>query len=249
MWLLLTGTALVSGLLLLANRTAEDFALVEHETRRELAQESAAELVIHDIVSRGARSHWLSAPRVMETITVDEQKIALSVQNVDGLIDVGTGDLDLIDVVLSRAVRREAHAIGAAIRAVRQAHDGAGRVFSSYAELQALSGASPHAFACLHPYATLFSGKSMPTPLFAPSNLVQLLGLDGSDAARSSALEPATVVAGSTYRIEASPAATDSVAGQILSIEVTITGQIRPSHLIRSWQYRMRATPEGDCAS
>lgn len=248
LWLLLTASALVAGFLVVANRSSEEFALAEREARQELAQESAVEFAIHDIVTSGTRSRWLHAPLVTGAVVIEGQHITLTVQNVDGLVDLGTGDLKLIDALLTQVVRADRSAILAQLNTVRFAHDGVARPFANYSELHAALGASNRAFMCLSPYITLFSGRTIPDATLAPTELVTLLRLDHRTSEQASALETVSGVAGSTYRIEAVPALAGSLGGQILSIEITITGQIRPSHMIRSWRYRYRTAKDGSCS-
>jgi len=249
LWLLLTASALMSGLLVLASRTSADFALAERETRRELAQESAAEFVIHDIVTRGARSRWLRPPSVSDEVDIDGQRIALSVQNVAGLVDAGSGDTQVLASLLSGTLETAGATVLARIDAARRRTGESARPFATYAELRAITHVPDPTFGCLYRHVTLFSGRTEPDPLLVTPGLATLLQLNRPESQPPSALEAEASPAGATYRIEAglAPSGADP-GGQVLSIEVTITGRLRPSHLIRSWQYRPRDAKEEDCS-
>lgn len=249
LWLLLTASALVSGLLVLASRTSIDFALAERETRRELAQESAVEFVIHDIVTRGARSRWLRLPRVIDEVDIAGQRIALSVQNVDGLVDAGSGEAKVLATLLAGTLESAGATALARIDAARSRRDANGRPFSTYAELRALTNVSDRTFGCLYRHITIFSGKTEPDPMLATPGLTHLLQLNRPESRPPSAMEAEASAAGATYRIEAGSVPSGAgPEGQVLSIEVTITGRLRPSHLIRSWQYRPRDPKEDGCS-
>lgn len=239
LWLLMLASTLVSGLLVLANRRSADFALAERETRRELAQESAVELVIHDIVTRGARSRWLHPPRVIDEVDIEGQRIALSVQNVAGLVDAGSSDPKVLAAVLAASMEGAGGTTLARIEAARSRFGASARPFSTYAELRAIAQISDRSFDCLYRHVTLFSGRTEPDPLLATPELATLLQLKRPESLAPSAMEVEASAAGATYRVEAVPVpAGADRGGQVLSIEVAITGRLRPSHLIRSWQFQ-----------
>ena len=248
LWLLLMASALVSGLLLLASRTSADFALAEREAHRELAQESAAEFVIHDIVTRGTRSRWLHPPSVSDEMEIEGQRIALSVQNVDGLVDAGSSDTKVLATLLAGSRETAGATALARIDATRRSPGASARPFATYAELRAITHVSDRSFGCLYRHVTLFSGRTAPDPMLARPGLATLLQLHRPESQPPSAMEAEASPAGATYRIEAGSVASGAdPGGQVLSVEVTITGRLRPSHLIRSWQYRPRIAKEEDC--
>ena len=90
-------------------------------------------------------------------------------------------------------------------------------------------------FACLYPHVTLYSGRAEPDERYASSHLADLIGLRSAPLGERSILtdSPVHSVVGRTFRVNAlSTNEQGDAAG--LSIEVTITGQIDPSHLVRS---------------
>lgn len=236
LWLLLAASAAIAGLLVLTSRRSEEFAAAERQVQMELAQESAAESVIYDLVSRGAGSPWLHAPLATATISVDGQPVTVTVRNVAGMLDPATVDGALLSEIFGRVLGTAGHS---AVERIEAARTGPGRPFSSYAELRATTGLSDHAFACLYPYLTLFSGQTAPDPRLAPSELITMLRHEQGGTSAISPTSGSASPAGATYRIEAS-IAIDHYRSQLLTIEVTITGGIRPSHLVRSWQFRPR---------
>lgn len=239
-------STLITGLLILANRTSVDFALTDWETRRELAQESAVELAIHDIVTRGARSHWLNPPAAAGVVEIEGQRIALSVQNVAGLIDAGSSETKVLGTLLDGALNRDGAIVLARIDAARIKRGT--RHFSSYAELRAITQITDQEFGCLYPSITIFSGSLEPHPSLIPLTLAKLLRVKRHESQTASAMETGGSAAGATYRIEAVSVPTNDLVGQVLSVEVTITGRHRPSHLIRSWQYLPQATNTVPCS-
>lgn len=247
LWLLLTASALVSALLVFASRASSDFALLERETRQELAQESAVELVIHDIVLRGAKSLWLQLPYVSDEIEVEDQNISVTVQNVAGLLDIGSVDSAVLTTLLDRTLHKDKSVVRARIESARSQRESIVRPFSTYVELRATMHVSDHYFSCLYQYVTLFSGRTKPDPLLVTPALGGLLGMDSRELERSSAMEIGESAAGSTYRIEAITRPINGIGSQVLSVEVTITGRRRPSHLVRSWQYLPRFIHSPSC--
>lgn len=241
-------SALITGLLILTNRTSVDFALADRETRRELAQESAVELAIHDIVTRGARSRWLNLPTVTEVVEIESHRIALTVQNVAGLVDANSSEIKVLATLLDGTLGADGAIVFARIDTARSKMGVHARPFSTYAELRAITETSDRAFRCLYRYITLFSGGSEPNPSLTPLNLAKLLRVNGRKSLPSSAMESGSSVAGSTYRIEAVSVPTNNLPGQVLSVEVTITGRHKPSHLIRSWLYLPQTTNSVPCS-
>ncbi len=242
LWLLLVASALISGLLILANQTSVNFSLTDLETRRDLAQESAVELAIHDIVTRGARSRWLNPPTATEVVEIEGQRIALSVQNVAGLVDAGSSETTVLETLLDGALNRDGAIVLARIDAARSKLGTRTRPFSTYSELRAITHITDHAFGCLYQSITLFSESLEPNQSLMPLSLAKLLHVKRRESQTASAMETGGSAAGATYRIEAVSVPTNDLAGQVLSIEVTITGRHSPSHLIRSWLYLPRVT-------
>lgn len=248
LWLLLVATALVTGLLILATRSSERWALGEQEARREIAQESAVELVLHDLVTRGTRSPWLTLPRAHGELNVDGQVISISVQNVAGLIDAGTADDKTLAAFLDQAVKQSSKDMLMNLDMARLRLGAETRPFSTYAELRALMGASDHEFSCIYPHLTLFSGSAQPDLSFASPPLIALLQIGQRSSTPVSAMEGVSSAAGATYRIEARASdASGSRKGQVLSVEVTITGRLQPSHIVRSWLRLSQAEDNPPC--
>lgn len=233
LWLLLVASALISGLLILANQTSVNFSLTDLETRRELAQESAVELAIHDIVTRGARSRWLNPPTATEVVEIEGQRIALSVQNVAGLVDAGSSETTVLKTLLDGTLNRDGAIVLARIDAARSKRGT--RPFSTYAELRAITQITDQEFGCLYQSITIFSGRLEPNTLLMPLSLAKLLHAKRYESQTASVMETSGSTAGATYRIEAVSVPTNDLDGQVLSIEVTIIGRHSPSHLIRSW--------------
>lgn len=241
LWLLLATSTLVAGVLAIASRTSMDLALAEQEVRRELAQESAVELVIHDILTRGSGSRWLRPPLATDTVDIEGHRILLTVQNVSGLVDAGTGHTKVLAALLAEVLDVGGANALARIGAARGKTVAGMRPFSTYAELRAAVHLSDRDFNALYRHVTIFSERSLPDPLLATPGLATVLQLNRGATQPISAMEARVSAAGSTYRIEAISVSADDPGSQILSVEVTITGRIRPSHLIRSWQYLPRS--------
>lgn len=247
LWLLLAATALASSMLSQAVMRSEDVALAQQLTQRALAQESAIELVIHELVTEGSNSRWSGDGSITRELSIHGHSILLSVQNVDGLVDIGSADVMAISALLNSTRNPDNASALAKIVSARAKHHGSSRAFSSYAELQALSGLDAQTFPCIAPFITLFSGRLAPIPELTPVALVKLLGMPRLQVSQESALEDSTIASGSTYRIEAAQVSAGLPHGQILSVEVTITGLIRPSHVIRSWTSRIRSHDKLGC--
>lgn len=234
LWLLLTASAIVSGVLVLANRMSERFAMDERITDRTIALESAVELVVHDLVVNGVRSAWAALPSTSAIVEVQGKRVSVKVQNAAGLVDVGTAEPSVLNLLLHEAIGSDVGEAFARIASRRRPNQVL-RPFANYAELQARSGLSDRAFACLFPHITLYSGQSAPTPTLVPPTLANWLGVVRDSLPPNSAMETAPTTAGSTYRIDAGVSVAGESAGQWLSVEVTVTGQHRPSHVVRSW--------------
>lgn len=237
LWLLLATSALVAGVLAIASRASMDLALAEQAARRELAQESAVALVIHDILIRGSGSRWLRPPLATDTVDIEGHRILLTVQNVSGLVDAGTGHTKVLAALLAEVLDVGGANALAHIGTARGKTVAGMRPFSTYAELRAAAHLSDRDFNALYRHVTIFSGRSLPDPLLATPGLATVLRLNRGATQPISAMEAKGSAAGSTYRIEAVSVSVGDPGRQTLSLEVTITGRLRPGYLIRSWQY------------
>lgn len=119
---------------------------------------------------------------------------------------------------------------------------------ATYTNLQAILGLDHKAFACLYPHITLYSDRPEPDWRYASSHLIELLGLRSRSPGTHSVLNEDTFqsVVGTTLRVNVFPEnALHGTAG--LSVEVTITGKIDPSHLVRSWKRITKADASKQC--
>lgn len=237
LWLLLVAATLVAGSMATVFYSTEELALSEQRLRATLAQDSAVELVIHDLLVNGNRSPWIGDGVVTRDVKIAEWVISVSVQQATGLVDPVTSDPNVLDRLLGRlslaplsqGSSAERSAIG-----IRPA---------TYADLQAMLGLDHERFACLYPHVTLYSGRAEPDERYVSSHLADLIGLRSDPLGERSILTDSTAhsVVGRTFRVNVlSTNEQGDAAG--LFVEVTITGQIDPSHLVRS---RERIATEG----
>lgn len=237
LWLLLVAATLAAGAMTAVFHSAEELSISEQRLRSSLVQESAVEWVIHDLLVNGDRSVWIGEGIITRKVQIDQQLAAVSVQQVDGLVDAVTSDPQVLSRLLAGLTIPQ-----------RQPQPGFAAPLSSgvlrpatYADLQAMLGLGDSAFACLYPHVTLYSGRTEPDPRYASNRLAALAGPgSGASGARSAMSEDAAHgVAGATFRVNVfSGKDADGAAG--LSVEVTITGRIEPSHLVRSRQRIVR---------
>ncbi|AKJ29732.1 hypothetical protein [Caldimonas brevitalea] len=242
LWLLLAACAALTTMLTLASRAALETGAAEQQVQTELAQESAVEQVIYELVTQGQVSPWLQGPQTGRRLEIGAQAVDVTVQHVAGLLDAGMADAKVAATLLAARLGRDASPVLQRLLDAR-ARRGA-RPFGSYAELQAVLQLADEQFACLYPDLTLFSGRSEPDPEHAAPRLRQLLRLAPRQASGPSAMEAQATPAGSTFRLLATPVGT---GGQALVAEVAITGLVRPSHLVRSWTFRPQRAATDPC--
>lgn len=234
LWLLLVAATLAAGSMTAVFYSSEELSISEQRLRTRLVHESAVELAIHDLLVNGDRSAWIGDGIITRSVQIDQQFVSVSVQQVAGLVDPVTSDPAIFGRLLA----------GLAIPQERQKPGGTATQSAdvlrptTYADLQAMLGLDDSSFACLYPYVTLHSGRTEPDLRHASKRLAELAGSRSgtSSGARSVMSEDsAHGVLGSTFRVnvfsESAPGGADG-----FSVEVTITGQIEPSHLVRSRQ-------------
>ncbi|MBS0512158.1 MAG: hypothetical protein JSR42_13410 [Proteobacteria bacterium] len=218
--------------------STEELSISEQRLRADLAHESAVEWVIHDILANGSRSPWIGDGVVIQEVKIAERLVSVSVQQTTGLVDPVTSDPQVLNRLLKRLTQvpsSQSSSVERSAISIRPA---------TYADLQAMLGLDQEGFACLYPHVTLYSGRAEPEGRYASSYLADLLGLTSDSLGGRSILtdSPAHTVVGRTFRVNArSSSEQGATAG--LSVEVTITGQIDPSHLVRSRQ-RIAATAD-----
>lgn len=212
--------------------SAEELTISERQLRAEFAHESAVEMVIYDVLVKGNRSIWIDNGIVTRNVQINERMFSVSVQQVTGLIDAVTSDSQTLSRLLTWI------AIPLNSRALDFLSTRSTGIFrpATYTDLQAMFNLSHSTFACLYPHITLYSGRVEPDWRYASGHLIELAGLRSRSAGTHSVLNDDTSshnVTGATLRVNVLPGNTpDEASG--LSVEVTITGQINPSHLVRS---------------
>lgn len=245
LWLLLAAATLIVGSMMAVFYSAEELTISERRLRADLAHESAVEMVIYDVLVKGNRSIWIGDGIVTRNVQISEQMFSVSVQQATGLIDAMTSDSRILSRLLAwlaipRNSREPDFLSARSTGTLRPA---------TYTDLQAMLGLSHSAFACLYPHITFYSGRVEPDWRYASNDLVELVGLRSRSAGTHSVLNDDTSshnVTGATLRVNVLPGNTsDEAAG--LSVEVTITGQIDPSHLIRSWKRITRMDNSKQC--
>ncbi len=233
LWLLLVATALAAGAMTAVFYSSQELAISEQRLRASLVHESAIEVVIHDLLVNGDRSAWAGDGIVARSVQIGQQPVSVSVQQVDGLIDPLSSDPQLLGRLLARLAIVQGRS-SAGFTAIRSAN---GFQPATYVDLQATLGLDDDSFACLYHYVTLFSGRPAPNPRYASSGLAELAGLRSAAIGARSVMSESSAhnVVGSTFRVNS---LIENNAGNAtgLSVEVTITGQIEPSHLVRSRQ-------------
>ena len=229
LWLLLVAATLVAGSMATVFYSTEELAISEQRLSMDLAHESAVELVIHDILVNGNRSPWIGDGVVTRDVKIAERVIGVSVQQATGLVDPLTSDPKVLDRLLERL------AIDPLSQGSSAERSAIGIRPATYADLQAMLGLDHERFACLYPHVTLYSGRTEPDERYASSHLADLIGLRSGPLGERSILtdSPVHSVVGRTFRVNAL-ATNEQGDAAGLSIEVTITGQIDPSHLVRS---------------
>ncbi len=244
LWLLLIVVTLVAGSMASVFYSAEELAISEQRLRADLAHESAVETVIHDILIRGDKSIWIGNGIISRNVQIGEQLFSVSVQQVAGLVDAMASNPQILNRLLTwLAIPQNPY----------KSDSLSGRstnilLPATYTDLQAIFGLDYKAFACLYPHVTLYSGRPQPDWRYASSHLIKLLGLRSLSPETHSVLNEdiSQSVVGTTLRINVFPEnALDGAAG--LSVEVTITGKIDPSHLVRSWKRITRMDGSKQC--
>lgn len=242
LWLLITAAALISGIMTTTLYSSEEFTIAEQKLLAKLVQESAIQLVIYDILTNGNRSNWLRQGASPRNIEIEGQNVIVSVQNVSGLVDAITADRIIWEQLLSRLQINQSHP-----RYEKPASGVTQKIgMTGYTELRAHLRLTDTAFNCLYPHITISSGKHRPETRYATATLIKLLNLPVAREGSTLAEDDNLSAAGSTYRINVFTSK-GLILNDGLSVEVSITGQILPSHLIRSWQRITRDTPDDPC--
>ncbi|MCV2218102.1 hypothetical protein [Thauera sp. Sel9] len=231
LWLLLVATTLAVGAMTAVFHSAEELSISEQRLRTRLVHESAVEVVIHDLLINGDRSAWIGAGIIFRSMQIDQQILNVSVQQVNGLINPVTSD----PAIFGRLLAGLAIPQGQQKPGFAAPHPSGVFRPATYADLQAMLGLDDGSFACLYPYVTLYSGRTEPDLRYAPNRLAKLAGLRPSASSEARSVMSEDGVPGSTFRVNVfAESAPDDTSG--FSVEVTITGQIEPSHLVRSRQ-------------
>ena len=225
--------------------SAEELTISERQLRAEFAHESAVEMVIYDVLVKGNRSIWIDNGIVTRNVQINERMFSVSVQQVTGLIDAVTSDSQTLSRLLVwLAIPRNSRGLDFLSARSTDTHRP-----TTYTDLQAMLGLDHGTFACLYPYITLYSGQAEPDWRYASSHLIELVGLRSRSIGTYSVMNDNTSshdVTGATLRVNVLPGnASDEATG--LSVEVTITGQINPSHLVRSWKRISRTYGNKQC--
>lgn len=233
LWLLLVAATLAAGSMAAVFHSSEELAISERRLRTHLAHESAVEMVIHDVLVTGNGSAWMGGGIVTRSMQAGEQRVSVSVQHAAGLIDPLASDPRILDRLrarlgIPRGTQRPGAPPARSADALRPA---------TYADLQALLGLDDKAFACLYPHITLYSDRTEPDLRHASDRLAELAGLGSGSPEAPSVLggNASDGTIGATFRVNVFSGNVPGAAAG-LSVEVTITGQIAPSHLVRSRQ-------------
>jgi hypothetical protein len=209
--------------------STEELSISEQRLRADLAHESAVEWVIHDILANGSRSPWIGDGIVVQETKIAERLVGVSVQQATGLVDPMTSDPQVLNRLLKRLAQAPSSLSSSVERSAISIRP------ATYADLQAMLDLDHKGFACLYPHLTLYSGRAEPEGRYASSYLADLLRLRSDSLGGRSILtdSPAHSVVGRTFRVNA-VSSNERDDGTGLSVEVTFTGQIDPSHLVRS---------------
>lgn len=135
----------------------------------EMAAEAGIALVVYDMQRPLAQRRWHGTGD-RANVRIDGFAVSVTVQSVRGLVDLNSARID----TLARLVAGCGGNAGLAdtILAARKRHP-----LLLNRQLLELPGASRHAFECLDPYVTVWSGMPMPEAAFAPPRLRALLAL------------------------------------------------------------------------
>ncbi|MGR9051502.1 MAG: hypothetical protein ACU84J_02520 [Gammaproteobacteria bacterium] len=223
LWFLLLVALLLAVTLEVGRRTAERLTIEKQRIERELAEESAVNDVLFEILERGFK------PTAERDYAFNGQHFKIAAVASHGLVDVNAGQADFL-----RQIARHSRIDPDRLLRLRRQQDSLNPGIADYATLVARLGLTDRQFSCLYPYVTLFSGRSSPLKHYMPPPVKTLLGrLPDENSSVINNDERFTM--GDSVRIDVNPLPSPP-DGYYLSVEIVLTGRMDTPFIIRSWQ-------------
>jgi len=230
-WLILLGASIVAAISLTVLNQAQSFASERQSIERQLAQESAYETVVADILFNGPRSNFARLP-AKDNYNLNGIEMEVEIVSENGKIDLNNVDPAILERALrglgissiprntylkAYRTRREAKKALIGIADVEKEMQQSGIILAnSYNEDSAL---------CASKYFTVHSNLTQPTATQSPSELNRALGIVSNEGSFSSRL-------GTAIRIMVK---VDN--GLPLITVVRITGRLDRPVTILDWYY------------
>lgn len=223
MWFLILGGSIVAVMMLTALREAEGTRFAIDDARRRLAQQSAIETAIADILFEGRQSVFAQLP-AQRVYTIDGIDVTVSARSEAGKIDFNQADPQLIE----RALRglgvggQPRERFLADIAARREADRPFVALDDALAAARAAGVAMPDG-APLATHFTTYSGRSRPDPQHLAADLARALNEPAATGPGRVTLGDAVVLTAGTG--DARPS----------SAVVRVTGRLDEAYQILAW--------------